>query len=95
MGIVTAETLSGVAWILASVWGVVKLIEVWFAHKETLSWSNSEKTIDRLQAANKKIEELTKERDMMRAHFFPEKTEVATEAAAPAKKKRGRPRKYK
>lgn len=92
MGIVTAETLSGVAWILASVWGVVKLIEVWAGHKETLSWSNSEKTIEKLHTANKKIEELTKERDMMRAHFFPKKDEVAT-SETPVKKKRGRPRK--
>ena len=92
MGIVTAETLSGVAWILAGIWGVVKLIETWFDHKETLSWSNSEKAIEKLHAANKKIEELTKERDMMRAHFFPKKDEVAT-SETPVKKKRGRPRK--
>lgn len=92
MGVITAETLSGVAFILAGVWGVVKLIEVWVGHKESLRWSNSEKTIDRLHAANKKIEELTKERDMMRAHFFPEKNEVAT-SETPVKKKLGRPRK--
>ena len=92
MGIVTAETLSGVAWILAGIWGVVKLIETWFDHKREIGWTNSEKTIEKLHAANKKIEELTKERDMMRAHFFPKKDEVAT-SETPVKKKRGRPRK--
>ena len=95
MGIVTAETLSGVAWILAGVWGVVKLVEVWFDHKQGLGWSRDEKLVEKLHQARHELEEVTKERDMMRAHFFPNKNEVATEAPTPVKKKRGRPRKYK
>lgn len=95
MGIVTAETLSGVAWILAGVWGVVKLVELWFDHKRELGWSRNDKTIEKLHQVRNELEEVKKERDMMMAHFFPAKDEVATEAPAPVKKKRGRPRKYK
>ena len=46
MGIVTAETLSGVAWILAGIWGVVKLIETWLDHKQNLGWSREDKMVE-------------------------------------------------
>ena len=92
MGIVTAETLSGVAWILAGVWGVVKLIETWLDHKQNLGWSREDKMVEKLHQVRNELEEVKKERDMMLAHFFPEKNEVAT-SETPVKKKRGRPRK--
>ena len=48
--------------------------------------------VEKLHQVRNELEEVKKERDMMLAHFFPEKNEVAT-SETPVKRKRGRPRK--
>jgi hypothetical protein len=95
MGIFTIESLQGVAWILGGIWGVVRSAEIILDHLDSIRWKISDKHIEKNYALRNELEEIKKERDMMLAYFFPAKDEVATEAAAPAKKKRGRPRKYK
>jgi|GEM_PF-7077369 len=91
MGIFTLESLQGVAWILGGIWGVVKLVEIYFDHLDTIRWKQDDKNYEKMLKLKTQVEELIKERDMMRMHFFPDKTEVSTKS--PAKKKVGRPRK--
>lgn len=95
MGIFTMDSLHGVAWILAGSWSIVKLIGLWIEHQQVVGWRKNETVINDKHRIARELEEVKKERDMMMAHFFPEKEEVLTETATPAKKKRGRPRKYK
>jgi hypothetical protein len=95
MGIFTTEALNGFAWIIAGTWGVVTLIKAYLDHLENSGWKRNDEAVNAKYKALRELEEVKKERDMMMAHFFPEKEEVPTEAAAPVKKKRGRPRKYK
>lgn len=93
MGIFTVEALNGVAWIIAGVWGVVRGVEIVLEHLDTIRWKQSDGLSNKFYKILNELEEVKKERDMMLAYFFPEKTEVATEEPKPVKRGRGRPRK--